>query len=310
MSFRRDMRFTKHYSFLSNSTAIVSGRKALVNESLEDLCGNAVACSAMTNSEESRYWVRSVARAVDVLEVLAGGEPGTGLSVTEVASACGLSKSSAFATLHTLQQRGLVADDGEGMNRRYRLGMALARFGDRARDQLSLRDVARPVLVELTRTTGMTSRLAVSESDHAVVIDQVMNGERVQVDLRMGMRELPHCTGLGKALLAALDDRQVSDLIARIGLPKRTDRTITQLDQLLAHLRDIRETGYAFDDEEDATGVFCIGSALRDHTGACAGAISITGLKIGLPTWQYQELGRQVRDAAARISAGLGYVPA
>lgn len=263
----------------------------------------------MTNSggEESRYWVRSVARAADVLETLAAGAPGKGLSVTEVASACGLSKSSAFATLHTLQQRGLVADDGEGMNRRYRLGMALARFGDRARDQLSLRDVARPVLVELTRATGMTSRLAVSESDHAVVIDQVMNGERVQVDLRMGMRELPHCTGLGKALLAELEDRQVSDLIARVGLPKRTDRTITQLDQLLAHLRDIRETGYAFDDEEDANGVFCIGSALRDHTGACAGAISITGLKIGLPTWQYQELGRQVRDAAERISIGLGY---
>jgi IclR family acetate operon transcriptional repressor len=266
----------------------------------------------MTNSggEESRYWVRSVARAADVLEFLATGAPGKGLSVTEVATACGLSKSSAFATLHTLQQRGLVADDGEGMNRRYRLGMALARLGDRARDQLSLRDVARPVLGDLTAATGMTSRLAVSESDHAVVIDQVTNGERIQVDLRMGIRELPHCTGLGKALLAELDDRQVTDLIERVGLPRRTNRTITQLDQLLAHLRDIRETGYAFDDEEDATGVFCIGSALRDHTGACAGAISITGLKIGLPTWQYQELGRQVRDAAEIISERLGYRPA
>ncbi|WP_226874716.1 IclR family transcriptional regulator [Microbispora sitophila] len=269
----------------------------------------------MTNSmangevENSRYWIRSVARAAEVLEALAGGPPGEGLSVTEVAAACGLSKSSAFATLYTLQRFGLAADDGEGMNRRYRLGMALARLGDRARDQLSLRDVARPILVELTRTTGMNSRLAIPESDQAVVIDQVSNGERIQVDLRMGVRELPHCTGLGKALLAEMEDRQVEALIERVGLPRRTAHTITDLDRLLAHLRDIREMGYALDDEEDAEGVFCVGSALRDHSGTCAGAISITGLKPALPTWRYQELGRQVRDAARRISSELGYRP-
>ncbi|MER7499038.1 IclR family transcriptional regulator [Nonomuraea pusilla] len=265
----------------------------------------------MTNSdgENSRYWVRSVARAAEVLEALAGGPPGQGLSVTEIAAACGLSKSSAFATLYTLQHYGLVADDGEGMNRRYRLGMTLARLGDRARDQLSLRDVARPILVELTRATGMNSRLAVSESDQAVVIDQVSNGERIQVDLRMGVRELPHCTGLGKALLGQLDDAQVAEVIARVGLPRRTSHTITDLDRLLDHLRDVRAVGYAVDDEEDADGVFCIGSALRDHSGACAGAISITGLKLGLSMSRYQELGRQVRDAADRISRELGYGP-
>ncbi|WP_285630116.1 IclR family transcriptional regulator [Actinoallomurus iriomotensis] len=265
----------------------------------------------MTNSDakNSRYWVRSVARAAEVLEALAGDAQGAGMSVTEVAGACGLSKSAAFATLFTLRQYGLVADDGEGMNRRYRLGMSLARLGARAQDQLSLRDVARPVLVELTRVTGMNSRLAVSESDHAVVVDQVSNGERVQVDLRMGTRELPHCTGLGKALLAEMSDAAVTRLIERVGMPLRTSHTIKDLPTLLAHLRTVRELGYAVDDEEDADGVFCIGGALRDHTRACAGAISITGLKLDLPAWRYQELGRHVRDAAERISRDLGYRP-
>ncbi|GAA2879679.1 IclR family transcriptional regulator [Streptosporangium fragile] len=251
--------------------------------------------------------MRSVARAADVLEALAGGAQGAGMSVTDVAAACGLSKSAAFATLYTLRHYGLVADDGEGMNRRYRLGMALARLGNRAQDQLSLRDLARPTLVELTRLTGMNSRLAVPESDQAVVVDQVSNGERIQVDLRMGTRELPHCTGLGKALLAEMADADVSQLIERVGLPRRTSHTITDLPTLMAHLKTVRELGYAVDDEEDADGIFCIGSALRDHTGACAGAISITGLKRDLPAWRYQELGRQVREAAERISRDLGY---
>ncbi|GAA3469560.1 IclR family transcriptional regulator [Nonomuraea roseola] len=253
--------------------------------------------------------MRSVARAADVLEALATGAQGAGMSVTDLAAACGLSKSAAFATLYTLRQYGLVADDGEGMNRRYRLGMALARLGARAQDQLSLRDVARPVLVELTAATGMNSRLAVPDNGQAVVVDQVSNQDRIQVDLRMGSRELPHCTGLGKALLAEMPDTEVAALVDRVGLPHRTSHTITDLPTLLAHLKTVRELGYAVDDEEDADGVFCIGGALRDHTGACVGAISITSLKRDLPAWKYQELGRQVRDAAERISRDLGHTP-
>ncbi|GAA0913096.1 IclR family transcriptional regulator [Nonomuraea longicatena] len=248
--------------------------------------------------------MRSVARAADVLEALSRQG---GLSVTELAAACGLSKSAAFATLFTLREFGLVADDGEGMNRRYRLGMALARLGARAQDQVSLRDVARPALVELTRLTGMNSRLAVPDGGQAVVVDQVSNRERIQVDLRMGTRELPHCTGLGKALLAEMTDAEVLELVGRVGLPRRTGHTITDADTLLAHLKTVRELGYAVDDEEDADGVFCIGSALRDHTGACAGAVSITSLKRDLPAWKYQELGRQVRESAEQISRALGH---
>lgn len=179
----------------------------------------------MTNravQEDPKYWVKSVARAADILEVLATPAPGSGLSVTEVAQICGISKSAAFGTLQTLRAYGLVSDDGEGMNRRYRLGMGLSRLGDRARSQVSLRGVAHPVLRDLSRTTGMASRLAVPEDGHAVVVDQVELDHRVRLDLRMGQRELPHCTGLGKALLSALPEAEAAAVIERHGLPRRT----------------------------------------------------------------------------------------
>ncbi|MEU0686366.1 IclR family transcriptional regulator [Streptomyces uncialis] len=264
----------------------------------------------MTNravQEEPKYWVKSVARAADILEVLATPAPGSGLSVTEVAQICGISKSAAFGTLQTLRAYGLVSDDGEGMNRRYRLGMGLSRLGDRARSQVSLRGVAHPVLRDLSRTTGMASRLAVSEDGHAVVVDQVELDHRVRLDLRMGQRELPHCTGLGKALLSAVPEAEAAAVIERHGLPRRTPRTITDPATFLAHLRDIDRVGYALDDEEDAEGILCIGAPVRDDRDMCVGAISITGLKLGLPAWRYQELGGQVRDAAQRISAALGW---
>jgi len=264
----------------------------------------------MTNSaaaEEPKYWVKSVARAADILEALAAPTQGNGLSVTEVGQACSISKSAAFGMLQTLRAYGLVSDDGEGMNRRYRLGMSLARLGDRARSQVSLRSVARPVLTELTRTTGMASRLAIPEDGHAVVVDQVELDQRVRLDLRMGHRELPHCTGLGKALLSAMPQSEAAAVVERFGLPGRTSRTITDPATFLAHLRDIARVGYALDDEEDAEGIICIGAPVFDDRSVCAGAVSITGLKLGLPAWRYQELGGQVRDAARRISLSLGW---
>ncbi|WP_374771011.1 IclR family transcriptional regulator [Streptomyces sp. NBC_01463] len=264
----------------------------------------------MTNSaapEEPKYWVKSVARAADILEALAAPSQGNGLSVTEVGQACSISKSAAFGMLQTLRAYGLVSDDGEGMNRRYRLGMSLARLGDRARSQVSLRGVAHPVLRDLTRTTGMASRLAVPEDGHAVVVDQVELDQRVRLDLRMGQRELPHCTGLGKALLSAVPQSEAASVIERFGLPRRTSRTITDPATFLAHLRDIARVGYALDDEEDAEGIICIGAPVFDDRSVCAGAVSITGLKLGLPAWRYQELGGQVRDAARRISVSLGW---
>ncbi|MFE9860838.1 IclR family transcriptional regulator [Streptomyces sp. NPDC005780] len=265
----------------------------------------------MTNSaapEEPKYWVKSVARAADILEALAAPSQGNGLSVTEVGQACSISKSAAFGMLQTLRAYGLVSDDGEGMNRRYRLGMSLARLGDRARSQVSLRGVAHPVLRELTRATGMASRLAVPEDGHAVVVDQVELDQRVRLDLRMGQRELPHCTGLGKALLSAMPQSEAASVIERFGLPRRTSRTITDPATFLSHLRDIARVGYALDDEEDAEGIICIGAPVFDDRSVCAGAVSITGLKLGLPAWRYQELGGQVRDAARRISVSLGWV--
>ncbi|MET7644470.1 IclR family transcriptional regulator [Streptomyces sp. NPDC005426] len=264
----------------------------------------------MTNSaapEEPKYWVRSVARAADILEALAAPSQGNGLSVTEVGQACSISKSAAFGMLQTLRAYGLVSDDGEGMNRRYRLGMSLARLGDRARSQVSLRGVAHPVLRDLTGVTGMASRLAVPEDGHAVVVDQVELDQRVRLDLRMGQRELPHCTGLGKALLSAVPQSEAASIVERFGLPRRTSRTITDPATFLSHLRDIARVGYALDDEEDAEGIICIGAPVFDDRSVCAGAVSITGLKLGLPAWRYQELGGQVRDAARRISVSLGW---
>src|SRR5438445_12396712 len=118
---------------------------------------------------EDRYRVQSVERAFALLEALADAGP-EGMTLSNLARSLGVSKSTAYAILQTLLTGGFVADAGTGMGRRYRLGMALARLGDVVVSQLALRDLALPVIRDLTAETGPTSPLAVLDDAYAIGI--------------------------------------------------------------------------------------------------------------------------------------------
>src|SRR5918911_24709 len=156
---------------------------------------------------EDRYRVQSVERAFLLLEALADAGS-DGMTLSALGRALGVSKSTAYAILQTLLGAGFVADAGSGMTRRYRLGMALARLGDVVVSQIALRDVAMPVLRDLTALTGLTSRVAVLDEPYAVVIGRV-DAPRgtVRFAANLGKREHLHCSAVGKAMLAALPRR-------------------------------------------------------------------------------------------------------
>jgi IclR family acetate operon transcriptional repressor len=263
----------------------------------------------VTTVRESRtgpYRVQSVERAFGLLEALAEAGP-DGMTLSELGRAVGVSKSAAYAILQTLLAGGFVADSGAGMSRRYRLGMALARLGDVVVSQIALRDVALPVLRSLTAAVALPSRVAVLDEPYAIVIGRVdAPGSSVRFAANLGKREHLHCSAVGKAMLAALPDAQVREIAAAAGLPGHTERTLTDVDSLLAEVDAVRRRGYATDDEEDAPGVFCVGSAVFDHGGHCVGAISATGLKSEVRPARIEQLGQTVREHAARISALLG----
>lgn len=261
--------------------------------------------SVSQNQRPKEYRVQSVERALRILEMLAAAGA-AGESVTGIGRGLGVSKSTAYALLQTLMSRGFVTDDGTDGGRRYRLGMGLARLGDRAVSEMTIHDAAMPVLRALTDATGYTSRLAILDEGYAVVIGRVDSPGVVRFSAHLGRRELAHSSGVGKALLSSLAPDEVRAIVAATGLPRRTSHTITDIETLLEDLAIVRQRGYSLDDEEDADGVFCVGTPVYDFRGACAGAISITGLKLGMPAWRLRELGQLVREHGERISRLLG----
>ncbi|MGV2290313.1 IclR family transcriptional regulator [Trinickia sp. YCB016] len=263
----------------------------------------------MTQTAETtgeRNALRSVSRALDVLETL-GTSGAEGLTVAEIATAIGVSKSTAFALLQTLLARDFITDVRLGGSRRYRLGFALVHLGDRAAADIGVSQVAMPVLQELTETTGLTSRLAVlDDNGYAVAINRVEAPGIVRIASALGQRELPHCSALGKSLMALLPPARVVKLLAITGMPRRTEYTRVTPAELMKDLIQVAEQGYAFDDEEDNIGVVCVGAAITNRDGEGVAAISVTTLKNGMSEDDLHALGRTLRAHAERISRKLG----
>ncbi len=254
----------------------------------------------------SRYTVGSVAKALRLLEAVADG-PVEGLTLSEIYRELGTSKSAAFALVRTLADQGYLRAVDPGP--RYLLGLALVRLGDVSADRLPLGTLCRPILHELSTRTGLTTRAAVNDGSQPMFVERVDAPGAIRFHTPLGVPELAHVSSAGKAILAASPDEEVTALLARTGLPQRTPKTITDLDELRADLAATRRRGYAVDDEEDVEGVFCVGAAFFDHAGACAGAISATGIKRDLPPRAVEDLGQAVRAAADQITELLRGTP-
>ena len=212
--------------------------------------------------------VQSLERAFDLLERMAdaGGEVG----LSELSASSGLPLPTIHRLMRTLLDCGYVRQQP---NRRYALGPRLIRLGESAARLLGT--WARPYLAELVDVTGETANMALLDGDEVVYVAQVPSRHSMRMFTEVGRRVLPHSTGVGKALLAAVPPEQVRALLARTGMPAATERTITDPDAFLAELDRIRGLGYAVDDNEQELGVRCLAVTVPDSP--TAAAISISG---------------------------------
>lgn len=257
------------------------------------------------NEQDKRYEVQSVARAAVLLDLVGNAGAG-GLGVTEIAGHLKVAKSTALSLARTLSAAGLLRAVEPGP--RYVLGLNLLRLGDLVGQQTSIAELGLPTLRDLSSVTGLTARLAMNENGYPVFLERIDGEGSIRFHAPLGQREEPHATAAGKAILAEMSEEDVRALIAESGMAVHTSHTLTDVDLLIEDLNRVRAEGYATDDEEEAEGVFCVGAAFFDHHGRCAGALSITGLKVDVPHREVQRLGEIVKDHSDRVTLLLGGV--
>jgi len=245
--------------------------------------------------------VKSATRTLDIFELLAA-EP-AGLTIAEISSRLGVARSSTHALVHTLHARGYLSLDER---RSYRLGVRLIQLGLNVVDRLELRSAAREPLKKLVAATHDTALLVVPDGGELLYVDKILSDARdVRTDPRLSSLGRPlHCSSLGKALLAALDDEAVADVLAERSLAGATEFSLTTLPELLRDLAATRERGYSIDRQEAVLGVFCVGAPVRDHTGRSVAAISLSTIK---DFFDPATAGPLVAAAAVEISRAMGW---
>lgn len=204
---------------------------------------------------KSTSGVQSVERAFELLELMgrAGGE----CSLSELSAGTPLPPPTIHRLLRTLVGIGYVR---QLPNRRYALGPRLIRLGEVANRQLGA--VAVPVLQALVDELEETASLAVLDGDMAIYTGQVPSQHSMRTNNEAGRRVNLHNSGVGKAVLAELDDARIVKLVGQAGISAPTANSVSTLSGVFAEVEKIRARGYSIDDEEQEVGVRCYAMAV------------------------------------------------
>ncbi len=238
---------------------------------------------------------------VAILDYLAGCSDAA--TIKEISHTLQLAPSTVHRLLATLVAGGLVE---QGKDRRYTLGVKLIALGHVAQERLDLRAVALDTMRALARRTHLEVNLAQLDRSDILYLEKVAEGAPFSLNIRVGQRRPAYCRALGKVLLAYLPPEEIRK---RIGtqLPRMTPQTITDHDELLAHLALVRNQGYALDREEAEIGCVCVAAPIRDARADVIAGLSVSGPSAQMTSVPEDELASLVKEAAAAISARLGF---
>ena len=247
--------------------------------------------------------VQSIERAAAILRLLARGSGRLG--VGEIASSLELAKGTAHGILRTLQLVGFVEqDDATG---KYQLGAALLHLGTSYLDVNELRSRAINWADALAARSGEAVRIGAPLDGQVLVVHHVFRPDDTLQTLDVGALLPLHATALGKVLLAY--DTELVAQLRRTELTAFTRRTIVTAKGLGAALTEVREHGWAVDNEESTPGQAGLAAPIRGYGGLVVGAIGLSGAveRIcagnGAPN---PTLVGYVRDAARAVSRDLG----
>jgi len=244
--------------------------------------------------------MQAIERTFSILSALAEDHERAGIS--EIARRADLPKSTTSRILASLESLGVVERIGDN----YGIGNALATLTHGASPVGSLRELARPQLVELAEALGENASLVVDDGDQSLYIDTATPAElQVQVQDWTGERLPFHAAAGGLSLMSTWDKRRLADFISE-GLEAFTPETVTSAAALRRKLADLRRDGVTWTVREFADDVTGIGAPILGPDGEAVGAINVYG-----PTYRFpgqrssDDIAAAVLDSCARIATRL-----
>ena len=245
--------------------------------------------------KNERYVLHSVSTAFYILDLFFEREE---LSPAEVARCMDINRSTAFRFLVTMEQSGyLIRTD----NAKYRLGVKISSLGQVAHNRMELISLIHPFLINLSEKTGESSHLAImDDATHVTYIDKSVGTLCLTMDVMIGYSKYAHLTGTGKAILAYKSDQFINQYIRSANFEAHTPNSIKDAGSLLRVLDDIRVQGYAIDNEEVESGLYCTAVPILSRNSEPIASISLSGPTTRMLRHQESHL-KYLKDAVIQI---------
>lgn len=249
--------------------------------------------------------VQTLDRALDIIELLSPQREGLG--VTEIAKRLTLHKSTVHRLLNALADRGYIERDRHRGS--YRLGLKFVEIGSLRLNQIELKTEAMPYLRRLAENFGQAAHLAILSGTDAVYIEKIEPNSGIRMYSQIGRRIPAHSSALGKSLLSDMDEEALKATVDAMDFERFTPNTIVDPAVLLESVAQVRQRGWANDNEEHEIGIRCVASPIFDYTGRVIAAVSVSGDKRRISAERDEETADRVMAVAEEISRRLGYVP-
>lgn len=245
--------------------------------------------------------IQALDRALGLLEILAAHP---GLTLTDLAQKSDQAVATVYRALVTLQTRGMVELEDPGQL--WHIGGGAFRVGSAFLRRTKVVERSRAPMEALMRDTGETANLGVEVGDEVLFLAQIETHQAIRAFFPPGTKGPMHVSGIGKALMAWYEPAKLNALIARRGLERFTDLSLTTPEALLADLAATRARGFAIDDQERAPGMRCVAAPIFNAYGEPVAGLSVSGPAFRMALEDATVLGTKVRTAADQVTAATG----
>ncbi|WP_126664514.1 IclR family transcriptional regulator [Haloterrigena salifodinae] len=213
--------------------------------------------------------VQATETAFDIVEYL---QTENGAKLHEIAEALGLANSTVYHHLNTLLKRRYVTRDGDT----YHPGLEFLNVGGLVRDRRRVNRLSESFVEALAEETGEQVQFIVEENGLGYHVYTATGEHATSIDSRPGKRIFLHANAAGKAIVAYDSEDRLDEIIDTVGLPALTEHTITDREELVAELEQVREQGYAYNWEEHVEGYCGIAVPIRPED-EVLGALALGG---------------------------------
>ena len=225
---------------------------------------------------DERYLVPALMRGLDILKGLSAERRQASLS--EVAELIGITRSSAYRLLYTLEHLGFVAYDAP--TKTYKLGAQVLQLGYGYLAARDLVEVAMPHLVRLRDRTGWSAHLGELHGRDVIYLARVATRRTVASTVHVGTRLPARLTAMGRVLLSGLPDADIRHLYYHDPSPPARANAPSTLEGLIELIRGDRANGFVVQNGIYEPGVASVSAPIRDITETIVAAVNISAISL------------------------------